>query len=99
MSCQNYTQETSTSLRIFDGYIIEESTDYGKTIYLQDTEGGQAVELKFLNDEITDLSFAEFGHVEVIGQYNAKYNFLFVDQIMDTRERLVIDDLKRNNQI
>ena len=81
--CMNYSKNETPVLRILDGFIIEENNS-PKTFYLQENEGGQLVELKFLNEDLTNLNFDEFGHVEVIGLYNANYHFLVVDQITNT---------------
>lgn len=91
-SC-NETQESETSLRIIDGYILSDKND-PSLLYLQDMESAELIELRFVNDSASDLNFDDFGHVEVIGQYNSKYNFLVVEQILDTRELLVLDPVK-----
>lgn len=90
MSCLSRQPEKEITLRIFDGYIIQDD-DNINTYYLQDMESADLIELKFIYDDFEELSFDEFKHVEVIGQYNETYNFLVVDQILDTRELIVLD--------
>jgi len=94
-SCLYHQHDNTTNLRIFDGYIIKDS-ETDNTFYLQDMESARLIELKFINDDHSELSFSDFGHVEVIGQYNKNYNFLVVDQILDTRELIVLDPLGHN---
>lgn len=84
------------NLRIMDGYIVKDKLN-PDLIYLQDMESARLIELKFLNDDFRDLEFDDFGAVEVIGKYNTKYNFLIVDQILDTRELLVLDPIMSEN--
>ncbi len=91
-SCYNHTKEYNTTLRIFDGYIIQDKI-VKDVFYLQDIESAALIELKFINEDNSDLSFEDFGHVEVIGSYNKQYNFLVVDQILDTRELLVLEPI------
>lgn len=87
-SCSRQKSEIS-SLRIVDGYIVEDSTR--EILYLQDMESAALIELNFVNDKIKDLNFEDFGHVEVIGQYNQNCNCLIVEQILPTRELFVLD--------
>ena len=92
-SCWIRNQDKSTSLRIFDGFIVEDSKTSGK-FYLQDIESAALIELKFINENSNDLVMDDFGHVEIIGQYNKHYNFLVVEQILDTRELMVLNPIK-----
>ena len=87
-SCSRQKQEVS-SLKIINGYILEDK-DKG-VLYLQDIESTSMVELSFVNDKNKDLNFEDFGHVEVIGQFNQNCNCLIVEQILPLRELLVLD--------
>ncbi len=91
-SCLYHHHDNTTTLRIFDGYILKD-VEKKNTFYLQDMESADLIELKFMNDDYSELVFSDFGRVEVIGQYNRKYNFLMVDQILDTRELIVLDPI------
>jgi hypothetical protein len=93
-ACWIRNQDKSTSLRIFDGFIVEDTDQSGK-FYLQDIESASLIELKFINEVEDELVMDDFGHVEVIGQYNKHYNFLVVDQILDTRELIVLNPIKK----
>lgn len=95
-ACLYKPHEETTTLRIIDGYIVRD-VEKTHTFYLQDMESADLIELKFINDDIDELSFSEFGHVEVIGQYNSKYNFLMVDQILGTDELMVLKPIGRSD--
>jgi len=75
-----------------DGYIIKDSKT--KVFYLQDMESAALTRLDFINEIEKDLSFEDFGHVEVIGQYNIICECLIVEQILPTRELLVLEPVK-----
>jgi hypothetical protein len=50
--------------------------------------------LDFINEMDQDLSFDDFGHVEVIGKYNTKCECLIVEQILPIRKLLVLEPSK-----
>ena len=65
-----------------------------KVFYLQDMEPAALTRLDFINEMEQDLSFDDFGHVEVIGKYNTKCECLIVEQILPIREFLVLEPSK-----
>lgn len=79
-------------MRIMDGYIVKDSKT--KVFYLQDMESAALTQLDFVNEMEKDLSFEDFGHVEVIGQYNTTCECLIVEQILPTRKLLVLEPAK-----
>jgi len=90
-SCAPGTSVEST-MRIMDGYIFKESKT--KVFYLQDMEPAALTRLDFINEMDQDLSFDDFGHVEVIGKYNTKCECLIVEQILQIRKLLVLEPSK-----
>lgn len=70
----------------FEGHIIEDNT-FSKKFYIQENEGGDIVELKFIHEESELLSFAEFGYVLIDGHYNPKDNYIIVNEIQSINEK------------
>jgi len=74
--------------KVVTGFIIEENNE-DKKFYIQDNEGGDFIELHFVNEYLNELSFEDFDQVEVIGLYNRRTNLLKVEEI------IMLDEMKR----
>lgn len=75
----------------FEGHIIEDNT-YLKKFYIQENEGGDIVELKFIHEESDLLSFKDFGYVIIDGHYNPKDNYIIVNEIQSITENASLFD-------